>query len=376
MMDSEGQKKKQFYKVLLEQSATLFLVLNRDGRIQQANTYAKKELGDHIEGRAFKEILLDFHHTFDLSQIKKTANVSHLLNIKRKSGLPETYLFRFEHFDGSIYAFGELDHDELESTRKQILLLNADLNNLTRELHKKNAELEMLNREKNQFLGMAAHDLRKPIGLILSYSDFLIDEAAPSLDSEHVGFLDTIQKSCLFMKRLVDDFLDVSAIEAGKFDLDLDTGNMSEVLSHSLELNMLQASKNGIKLVVDAEPDLPRIFIDSSKIEQVITNLVSNAIEHSDTDTRVVIRLVADREKIRFSVEDQGPGIPADEMEKLFRPYEKTSVKKKGGEKSTGLGMLITRKIIEAHGGEIWVDSVFGRGTTIFFTLPLTREET
>jgi signal transduction histidine kinase len=172
----------------------------------------------------------------------------------------------------------------------------------------------------------------------------------------------------------VDDFLDVSAIEAGKFELDLQQTSIYDALEESLKLINLQAAKKGIELQVHAEKNIPRIAIDAPKIEQAITNLVSNAIEHSDPAARVLINLSCNPKLIFFSVQDSGPGIAPDEMERLFKPFEQTSTKKTGGERSTGLGMLISRKIIEAHSGEIWVDSELGKGTTIHFKLPVDEK--
>ena len=377
-MESLQTSTESIFEAFLDYSSGLFLVLDKSGRILKANAYAKQQLGKQIENQMFDRIILDFYSTFELSAVEKEledsqpSDVVHALNVKHISGMPQTYLFRFCFTDKTIYAFGELNNDELESVRKEILGLNEELNNLTRELHKKNALLEQLNREKNQFLGMAAHDLRKPIGLAMTYSDFLIEEAGPILDEEQNGFLSTIHKSCVFMKRLVDDFLDVSAIEAGKFDLDLHPSSTFEVLEQSLRLNQLQAAKKEIRLNVQTPQDIPKVMMDASKIEQVITNLVSNAIEHTAPQTTVAIELSVKADHLVFSVEDEGPGIAPGELKRLFEPFEKTSTKKTGGEKSTGLGMVITRKIIEAHEGEIWVESVLGKGTIVFFTLPMT----
>jgi signal transduction histidine kinase len=220
---------------------------------------------------------------------------------------------------------------------------------------------------------MAAHDLRKPIGLVMTYSEFLIQKAASLLDTEHIGFLNTIHASSTYMKRLVDDFLDVSAIEAGKFELDLQPASIHDVLAHCLELNNLQAVKKGIDLRINSDESLPRAILDASKMEQAITNLVSNAIEHTKTDSLVIITLSRDQQFILFSVKDEGRGIAPEEMDKLFIPFEKTDSQKTAGEKGTGLGLLITRKIIEAHGGEIWVDSTLGKGTTVSFKIPIEK---
>jgi signal transduction histidine kinase len=303
----------------------------------------------------------------------KDPDYPYLLNLKCQNDLPQTFYFNFLSLEDDIYVFGQPDQNELETIRKEILTLNLDLSNLTRELHKKNAQLKLLNEEKNHFLGMAAHDLRKPIGLILTYSEFLIEEAESLLDAEHIGFLNTINASSAFMKRLVDDFLDVTAIEAGKFELELQPVSIHEVLANSLLLNNLQAIKKGIDLQVNSAGSLPRIILDASKLGQAITNLVSNAIEHTSPDSLVDITLSCDQQFIRFSVKDEGPGVAKEEMEKLFKPFEKAGAKKTAGEKSTGLGMLITRKIIEAHGGDIWIDSRVGSGTTVSFKIPIQK---
>jgi len=362
------------YEKFVEKSANLVFVLSENGKILKANAFANAQLGQDLQGRSFKSILVNFHNQFDLATIKESPGKSYPLNIKKPDGLPQTYHFMFEFTDRQIIAFGQFDHGELDEVQKQIIYLNEELSNLARELHKKNAQLHRLNQEKNQFLGMAAHDLRKPIGLVITYAEFLMDEAAPLLDDEQVGFLETIHRSSLFMKRLVDDFLDVSAIEAGKFELDLQPADMRHILDQSLQLNEIQAAKKGIALEVKKATHFPRMCMDGSKIEQVITNLVSNAIEHTHPKTAVTIHLQTTEDGITFSVKDQGPGIPPEEMNKLFKPFEKTSTQKIGGEKSTGLGMIITRKIIEAHFGNIWVESLLGEGTTVYFTLPLKKE--
>jgi len=258
-----------------------------------------------------------------------------------------------------------------ESIYDELTRLNNELVNLQREMAKKNAELARLNELKNQFLGMAAHDLRRPIGLILTYSEFLIDDVSAVLNAEQRNFLETIYSSSHFMKRLVDDFLDISAIEAGRFDLDLQPVAINDVLTRSLKFNKLQADKKQIVLESTYDENLPRVLADASKIEQVIINIVSNAIEHSNPRSMVKLEINADDDYITMSITDEGPGIPVKEHDRIFRPFEKTSVKKTGGEKSTGLGMLISRKIIEAHRGKIWLESKVGSGTTVFFTIPI-----
>ena len=361
---------REAYTYFDKKAPVLFFVLSTEGLIIKANRYAETITGRNVNGEKIRDLFVNFTGTFDLAALIQDASSEHLLHFITHSGVPQSFYFSFRPIGDHVLTFGRLDADELEHMRKEVLSLNQELNNVMRQLHKKNAQLQRLNEEKNQFLGMAAHDLRKPIGLIITYSEFLMEEAADLLNGEQKDFLNTINSSCSFMKRLVDDFLDVSAIEAGKFDLDLQPANIYDILEESLKLNNLQATKKGIELQVQSEDCIQRMTMDASKIEQVITNLVSNAIEHTQPGTKVSIGLACDQQSMTFSVQDKGPGIAPEEMNKLFKPFEKTSAKKTAGEKSTGLGMLITRKIIEAHGGEIWVDSTLGSGTTVYFSLP------
>jgi signal transduction histidine kinase len=374
-MPPDAKIQAETYAYFTKFASELFFILSQDGTILEANQYAQNLTARPLIGEPIRDVIVDFTNEFDLIALAKEASTERLFNVGMASGLPQSFYFTFKPVSDRILVFGRIDADELETMRQALLALNQELNNLMRELHQKNAQLQRLNAEKNRFLGMAAHDLRKPIGLVITYSEFLIDEAKSVLNNEHMGFLHTIQDSCTFMKRLVDDFLDVSAIEAGKFDLDMKPASMDAVLAHSLKLNQLQAKKKGIDLKLRCQDGLPPIVMDAPKIEQAITNLVSNAVEHTPAQSRVQISLSCDARQLTFSVKDQGPGIPFEEQKKLFKPFAKTSIKKTGGEKSTGLGMLITRKIIEAHNGQIGIDSRVGAGTTIYFKLPIGQEE-
>lgn len=355
-----------------EDISVLFFLLNERGEILSVNRYCKELLGESVVGQVFGEQLVDFRQTFRLDEyVNNTAGHS-LLSLNIPNSLPRSCLFTFRRVDDSILVFGKNDAEDLELLRSELLHANQELNNLTRSLHKKNAQLAHLNTIKNQFLGMAAHDLRKPISVILSYTEFLIEEAGEQLDKEHTGFLGRIERSAVFMKRLVDDFLDVSAIESGHFHLHISPVHPADILERSLVLAQIQAGKKGIGLDVNVAPGLYEIPLDADKIEQAMSNLLSNAIEHSATGTSVFVTLQEVNERIVFSVQDQGAGMSQEAMKQLFIPFSKTGTVKTGGEKSTGLGLTITRKIIDAHQGEITVESEEGTGTT--FAIFLNRK--
>ena len=248
--------------------------------------------------------------------------------------------------------------------------VNNELANLQREMFKKNAELVKLNEQKNRFLGMAAHDLRSPLGVILTYSEFLESEAASVLNAEQREFVTTIKEVSEFMLRMVTDLLDVAAIESGQLNLDRQSTDLAQLILRNVKLNRLLATKKDITVEFDP-PDVPTMFsLDPGKIEQVLNNLIGNAIKFSHRGTKVRIRLSYSAGWATVAVVDQGQGIPSLDLSKLFKPFSKTSVRSTAGEQSTGLGLAIVRKIIEGHGGRIWVESEVGKGSTFFFTLP------
>lgn len=247
--------------------------------------------------------------------------------------------------------------------------VNNELANLQREMARRNAELSMLNAEKNRFLGIAAHDLRSPIGVILTYSEFLESEAADALDAEQRQFVSAIRTTSRFMLGLLDDLLDVSQIEAGKLDLDLRPFDLVALLRHNLGLNRVLAARKQIELHFRSGLATLPVIADAPKVEQVLNNLVGNAIKYSPPLARVDVDVATTDEFAIIWIEDQGPGIPPADLPKLFTPFGKTSVRPTQGENSTGLGLAIVRRIVEGHGGEVGVESEVGRGSRFSFSL-------
>jgi signal transduction histidine kinase len=228
--------------------------------------------------------------------------------------------------------------------------------------------LRALNEQKNKFLGMAAHDLRNPIGGILGYSEMLLED---ELADEQRTVVSKIESSSKFMLRLLNDLLDISQIESGKLELNLERCDVAGLVRQNVELNRIIAAKKQIGIELAAADGLPVITADPAKFEQVLSNLVSNAIKYSFPNTRVRVAVSHHEDGVRVAVTDQGQGIPAEELPKVFQEFQKTSVQSTAGEKSTGLGLAIVKRIVEGHGGAIGVESTVGEGSTFWFTLPL-----
>lgn len=358
------------HQFVYEKGSLIFLVVDEQRKIIEANKFAEKLFGDSLAGRDLTELIIDFQGDINFSRLAEEGK-QQMLNVNTAAGLPETYYFTFLKSDKELILIGESKSDEIEGLRKSMLELNNELNNLTRELQKKNVQLSKLNEQKNEFLGMAAHDLRNPISVIMAYSEFILDEAEERLDPEHVKFIRIIISSSEFMLNMLNDLLDIAKIESGKLNLSKEKVDIEKLINTNVSLNRAIAQNKGINIMVELFDKIPEVYIDPAKIEQVLNNLISNAIKFSDSGTTVTVSAFRSKDHVTVSVKDQGQGIPKEDIDKLFKPFSKLSVQSTAGEKSTGLGLTITRKIIVGHGGNIWVESEVNKGTTFYFSIPI-----
>ncbi len=270
------------------------------------------------------------------------------------------------------------EHHELVCERRQLIAelrqanseLEAKVQARTQELSRKNAALEAMNALKNEFLGMAAHDLRSPIGNIESLADLLLENDAEIGRDERLELITLIRHLSQGMMKLLNDLLDITAIESGKINLQRKPVSVPHYLMEVVHYNRLLAERKKISLVSKVAENLPMIPFDPERIRQVLNNLLSNAIKFSPMHTVVTLEAYSVPTGIEFSVTDQGQGIRPEDRSKLFDAFRRGRTKPTAGEPSTGLGLSICKKIVELHGGTIGVESEVGRGSRFFFTLP------
>lgn len=265
-------------------------------------------------------------------------------------------------------VYGELQRDT--NLYDEVSRLNNELVDMQRELAKKNAQLTQLNQEKNRFLGIAAHDLRNPLHAILMLSDFLLDECT---EGEQKEFLEEIRSSSTFMARLIDDLLDVAKIESGQVALELAMCDINDLLEATIKRQNLMASRKQVEINLVGQP-LPPALIDISKIEQVLNNLIGNALKFSLPGGQIDVRVRAADERFEIEVQDWGVGIPPEIQSRLFTAFAKGQTGT-AGERSTGLGLVIVKRIVQAHGGEIHVESRLGEGSTFTVQLPIRPQQ-
>ena len=351
----------------------LLLAFDGGGRVEQAGGHTVELLGGDPVGKTFDEVFARVPGGRNFAEWRPPDGEERNIDVRLPSRLPQTWKTVFRKSGDSVLAIGRRDTSEIEGLEQNLLTLNAELSNRSRELHKSNAELERLNTLKNRFLGIAAHDLRTPLGIIMAYSELLEDEASPGMDTEHREFISTIRSSSQFMLNLVDDLLDVATIESGKLSLQREPSDLPALIAHNLSLNQVLAARKNIRLTFEAPTVFPPVPVDPVKFEQVMNNLLGNAVKYSGEGTATTVRLARRGDRAVVSVSDEGPGIPANKIDLIGQPFARLGTRAPGGEPGTGLGLLIVRKIVEGHGGNLRVDTAVKRGTTFILEFPLAE---
>ena len=236
------------------------------------------------------------------------------------------------------------------------LLLVQDLTRLRR--------LETVRRD---FVSNLSHELRTPLASLKALAETLMEGA---LDDPPAArhFIDQIQVEVDALTQMANELLELSKIESGRFTLDLAPVAACELLDSASRRMQLQAERAGLTLNVECMDDLPNVRIDSQRLEQVLVNLIHNAVKFTRPGGGVTLLAEAVDDSVRFAVRDSGLGIPEEEVPRIFERFYRVDKSRTGS--GTGLGLSIAKHIVEAHGGKIWVESVDGRGSTFYFTIP------
>lgn len=262
---------------------------------------------------------------------------------------------------------------ELEEKRAQLERLNQTLNETNRELNEANAKLRELAEMKEEFLALTTHDLRSPLTVISGVISFFTSGRLGELSPEQKNMVAMMERNAQNLIELVNDLLDASKLESGTMRLDTSSIDLRGVINELHETMGPLAREKGVTLEETLPDQLPPIEADRAKLRRILVNLLSNAMKFTPKGGRVEVKAEQVKGVIRISVSDTGVGIAPEDVARLFDKYEQTRNRATRGEKGTGLGLYITRQLVELHGGEITVDSEIGRGSTFSFTLPLTR---
>ncbi|MEI7811947.1 MAG: PAS domain S-box protein [Ignavibacteria bacterium] len=238
------------------------------------------------------------------------------------------------------------------------------------ELKKSAVELRELNDTKDKFISIISHDLRTPFSSIMGFTEILLGQKNMS-DAQRTQYIEFIQQSSQNMLALVNSLLDWTRLQTGRIKFEPQRFNATESISKSIAIVGGVALQKGIKLVSVVQPDL-FIHADLNLLLQVVNNLLGNSIKFTPRDGQITIygELNKQLNKVQFIIEDTGTGIRKENLSKLFKVDSKFTLEGTAGEKGSGLGLSIVHDIIEKHGGEIWVESEYGKGSKFFFTIP------
>jgi GAF domain-containing protein len=257
------------------------------------------------------------------------------------------------------------------ATQSALAIQNA---RLFREIADKSAQLEAASRHKSEFLANMSHELRTPLNAIIGFSEVLTERMFGELNEKQDEYLKDIHASGQHLLSLINDILDLSKIEAGRMELELSDFHLPSAIENALILVRERASRRGIRLGSTIDKRLGVFSGDERKVKQVLLNLVSNALKFTPEGGQIDVRAVLNTDVAEVSVTDTGIGIAPDDQEAVFEEFRQVGGAEKKAE-GTGLGLALSRKFIELHGGRIWVKSQVGAGSTFTFTLPVRRGE-
>ncbi|HZN27150.1 MAG TPA: GAF domain-containing protein, partial [Burkholderiales bacterium] len=253
------------------------------------------------------------------------------------------------------------------ATQSALAIQNAKL---FRELQEKSAQLEVANKHKSDFLANMSHELRTPLNAIIGFSEALMDRMFGDLNEKQLEYQKDIHESGKHLLSLINDILDLSKIEAGRMELQLSSFHLPTAVSNAVTLIRERAMRHGITLGIEIDQRLGDFQADERKVKQILLNLLSNAVKFTPDGGRVDVTAMLGNGRVEIAVKDTGVGIAPDDQGSLFEEFKqlgKDSIRKAEG---TGLGLALTKRLIELHGGQIFVDSAVGKGSTFRVLLP------
>jgi signal transduction histidine kinase len=247
-------------------------------------------------------------------------------------------------------------------------LLNAQL---FRALEERSAQLEVAGRHKSEFLASMSHELRTPLNAVLGFSEVLLERMFGDINEKQTEYLQDILESGRHLLSLINDILDLSKVEAGRMELELADFDLPSAIDNALTLVRERATRRGITLGCTIDERLGMIRGDERKVKQILLNLLSNALKFTPEGGRIHVDAGRHDEVVEVSVADTGIGIAPADQDAVFEEFRQVGAAEKKAE-GTGLGLALSRKFVELHGGRIWVESELGRGSTFTFTLPVS----
>ncbi|GJQ50750.1 putative histidine kinase [Candidatus Kuenenia stuttgartiensis] len=259
-------------------------------------------------------------------------------------------------------------HDQEEQYRH---LLEKKVQEKTSDLQKTNIALEKAYRLKSEFLATMSHELRTPLNAIIGFAEVLKDGLVGPINDEQREYVDDIYSSGKHLLNMINNVLDISKIEAGKLELKYEEICVKETIDDVLNTVSGIANKKNITIKNTIQSDIPTFVVDQLKLKQILFNLLSNAIKFTPKNGNVCIDTTLKDLYVQFAIADTGIGIKQEDIEKIFEAFSQVDSSLARNYEGAGLSLALTKRLVELHGGEIWVESFYGKGSTFTFILPL-----
>ncbi|MBU3965999.1 MAG: PAS domain-containing sensor histidine kinase [Euryarchaeota archaeon] len=341
----------------------MLIVTTPDGTIHRVNRAVSDIMGyteKELIGQPVNKIFSD-----------ESLKISDKLFEKSASSVEKTYITK-EGKNIHMLFSGSVIHNN-EGNVQGIVYVAKDIT----ERKIMEEKLILMSKAKSEFLSNMSHELRTPLNSIIGFTELLKMNLHGESDQKQLRYVDNVLTSGKFLLNLINDILDLSKVEAGKIELVIEQMSVTDVINETLALIKETAIKHHVILKKDIEEGLTIIFADRMRLKQVLFNLLSNAMKFSKPEGgTVTITARREGDMVGFSISDTGIGIKEEDMDKLFNTFEQLDpgiTQKYGG---SGLGLMISKRLVELHGGKIWAESNYGIGTTFYFTLPIVSKKT
>ncbi len=380
-VEKKLSESERHFRALVENISDVIVLVNGEGHIIYTTPSAQKVLGYtqmELQGRQPIELI----HTDDLSAMlsifaqalsQPGSTTEGEVRIVRKDGglrwvqVLGTNLLA----DPSVGAIVWVYRDITESKQAQEAI-HQYAGELEERVNERTAELVYASRAKDEFLANMSHELRTPMNAILGFSEMLLEGTRGPLNEKQERAVEMVQSSGQHLLQLINDILDVSKIESGKFELELENVRVRDICQSSLVFIRQPADKKSITVEYIGPEDAVSILADIRRLRQILVNLLNNAVKFTPENGRITLEVQADAMagKMRFSVTDSGIGITAQDLQKLFKPFVQLESSLSRQYAGTGLGLTLVKNLVELHGGHIEVQSEPGAGSCFTFELP------
>ena len=397
-MSKKGLKKddRQVAMELLatvEQFSDHIIITNKDGLIEYVNPAFERDTGyakEEVIGKSPDFLSCEKHnekyHKELWDVLKHGKEVKSSITSKKKNGdlyYSDRLISPIKNDEGEITHFVSIWEDaserrkweeELETQKWGLEKTNKALRSLYKKLENQNEELVKLDQLKSDFVSTVSHELRTPLAISTEGINLILDGLAGEVSEKQKYLLETSKENLERLNLIINDLLDISKIEAGKVEIRPIFFDLVEHISKIIKSFEPVAAKKKLKLISSLPSKTITVFLDKDKITQVITNLLSNAYKFTGEGGSIEIGLKIRGSEVICSIKDSGVGIEKENIPKLFKKFQQIGREEGPGIKGTGLGLTISKNLIELHKGKIWVESEIGKGTTFLFSLPLYEE--